>query len=95
MDKAPLQNIELLGGFEALATPWFVEVFESIDEKCKGIITSELKAMILDFEKKYSRFNQNSLLTTLNNKRSVPYDFHMVMMLTQAKKMTEVSHGFF
>jgi len=92
---ASQESIFILNGLEALSTIWFVEVFESLTSTSCHEIQEVLIDTIYSFEKKYSRFNESSLLSELNSKRMVNYDYHLAMMLTKGKEMGIVTEGVF
>jgi FAD:protein FMN transferase len=51
---------------EALGTKWWIEIFDEIDgETCTSAFDSCTR-FIFDFEKNYSRFKSDSLISTLN-----------------------------
>jgi FAD:protein FMN transferase len=90
-----LKDYLLLDGFEALATVWYVEVFEEVTPLEVKQIRVELKRMIVDFEERYSRFRSDSLLSQLNTQRVVAYDHNLVAMLTHASKASQISEDVF
>ena len=57
--------------FEAIGTRWWIEVFDNLDEiKCADVFNS-CAFLIQEFDKKYSRFKNNSVLTQLNTERII------------------------
>jgi FAD:protein FMN transferase len=89
------KDYSLLEGFEALATVWYIEVFEEVALLEAEQVRVELKQVISNFEKKYSRFRPESLLSQLNRERAIAYDHDLVAMLALAKDASSVSGGVF
>lgn len=85
----------VLNGFEALATTWYVEIFQDLSEEKEKEIKKLLEEFIVTFEHRYSRFRVDSLVSILNTKRVVPYDKHLACMLTMSKDITHKSDGVF
>lgn len=85
----------LLDRFQALATIWYVEVFEDIDETKALFLQEKIKEMLVSFEATYSRFKKDSLVSELNIKRVVPFDAHLASMLQISKNASELSLGIF
>lgn len=89
------ESVFVLDGYEALGTRWFIEVFQNVTPSIKEAMSNELIEYIEDFQKKYSRFDTSSLLSTLNREKKVPYDFHLAKMLTLAQDMHVRTRGIF
>ena len=94
MDNTSNSNY-ILSGYEALSTQWFIEVFEPLTGAFCIEVRSAVEETISSFESKYSRFDAQSLLSELNSKQVVPYDYHLAQMLTLGKEMTIASGGIF
>ncbi len=88
-------SVFILDGYEALGTRWYIEIFQSVRDSTKEALSNELIEYIEDFQKKYSRFDTSSLLSTLNREKKVPYDFHLAKMLTLAQDMHVRTKGIF
>lgn len=85
----------ILDGYEALGTTWYIEVFQSTIHPTKEALKKELIEYIQDFQNKYSRFDKASLVSRLNTQKKVPYDTHLLTMLTMACDMHVSTNGVF
>jgi thiamine biosynthesis lipoprotein len=88
-------SVFILEGFEALGTKWYIEVFEAITAEKKETMHAGITSFIRSFEGKYSRFKKDSLLSQLNEQRSLPYDHDLAEMLRIGKVSYEKSGGVF
>ncbi|MBC7471710.1 MAG: FAD:protein FMN transferase [candidate division SR1 bacterium] len=77
--------------FQALGTKWSLGFKENIDNSA----IKEATAIIKDFEMRYSRFESDSLVSKLNNMRSIPYDKHLIKMIEIGKYWYIHSNGLF
>lgn len=88
----------VLDAHKGLGTLWWIELFlheterEHVDAR---ELQTHLEKTIGDFEKKYSRFRDDSLLNKLNNKKHTPFDYDLAEMVTQAKKVHTDTNGVF
>lgn len=63
--------MSLLPTIKALGTSWWIEVFDTISKDKQQVIYDDLLFCIQSFETKYSRFNPDSLISTLNAARAL------------------------
>lgn len=91
MDK----SVFVLKGFKGLGTVWFAELFLQGLNADVSLIEERLKKEIEEFENKYSRFQEESLLNQLNKNKSIQYDKDLVKMLEIAKEASLKSGGIF
>lgn len=82
MDK----SVFVLKGFKGLGTVWFAELFLQGNNLDLSLVESRLKKEIEEFENKYSRFQEESLLNQLNKNKSIQYDEDLAKMLEIAKE---------
>jgi thiamine biosynthesis lipoprotein len=81
----------ILNAFKGLGTAFWIELFLHENEKKSLPLTAiqkHLEETITSFDNTYSRFKEDSLLSQLNRERTIPYDHHLAMMLTQAKEVS-------
>lgn len=57
--------------FQALGTHWSVEIFDTVDEQTLEGAFGTLERFTQEFEKKYSRFKPDSLISRLNRERTL------------------------
>ena len=57
--------------FEAIGTRWWIEIFDNLDEIKSTAVFNSCAFLIQEFDKKYSRFKNNSVLTQLNTERII------------------------
>jgi thiamine biosynthesis lipoprotein ApbE len=55
-----------------LGTTWLVEVFDAITEEQTHIIFNDLRLLVTAFNNRYSHFNPDSIISTLNAARKLP-----------------------
>lgn len=88
----------ILDAYKGLGTAFWIELFLLDSEKETiefATIQTQLEKTISDFEKKYSRFREDSLLNELNSKKQIPFDYDLASMVTQAKKVHDTTSGVF
>lgn len=85
----------VLEGYKALGTVWYVEVFIPKTTNEIAALRDEIISLVSLFEKSYSRFRSDSILTELNQKRVTAYDHHLKEMLVLGKEMQSMSSGVF
>ncbi|KXJ97865.1 MAG: Thiamine biosynthesis lipoprotein ApbE precursor [Parcubacteria bacterium OLB19] len=73
----------LLPEIKALGTIWWIEIFSEISDKDKQVVYDDLLVFISEFENKYSRFRQDSLITKLNDTRKIENPDHITIDLLQ------------
>ncbi len=89
-------KILILDNFKALGTGWWIEIFQRGEakfdvEKIKIRLEEEIK----NFENKYTRFKNTSLLSELNTKKEIKFDKEFFEILTLADKFNKNSGGIF
>lgn len=89
------QPVFLLNGFEALGTLWYLEIFEVLSEAQQEKIRGTTETLLISFDQNYSRFNETSLLATLNTQRVVLYDEHLAKMLHKGEELHAQTAGVF
>ena len=80
-------NHFVLDGYEALGTVWYIEVFDNEASYTKEVLIHTLEHAIQSFQRNYSRFEPDSIVSTLNKQKKVPQDTHLLAMLTRAQDM--------
>ncbi len=81
----------VLDAYKGLGTSFWIELFLEDNEILKvplPFVTKRLEDTITEFEKKYSRFRDDSLLSILNKNKSIPYDEDLAKMLIEAQKVS-------
>jgi thiamine biosynthesis lipoprotein len=80
--------------FEAIGTKWNIELFDAVSEKTAGALKSEILARIETFDKHYSRFRDDSLVSKMSREAgryTLPDDAQPLMDLYQ--KLYTISGG--
>lgn len=91
-------SVFLLNGHKGLGTAFWIELFldeDNYDEKKIHVAREYIEKTIIDFEKKYSRFKNDSLLSELNSKKSVKHDHDIAEMIRSGLEMSKMSNGVF
>ncbi len=86
----------LLDKYPALGTLFWVDVFdkELAEEKVKAA-AEDIKSFVIDFEKKFSRFKKDSLVSLLSRERKAPFDEDLYKMLTLGVSLEKKTDGLF
>lgn len=74
--------MSVLGPWEALGTHWYLEFFETVD---KAQVLKETQTLLSEFEKNYSRFLSDSLVSRLNREREIvdpPVEFVELLQIS-------------
>lgn len=82
--------------FEAIGTHWFIEVYDEVDSNDFEIILKKIIEYCKEFENKYSRFKDTSILSKLKKDKVLlnpPPEF--IELLTLGKDAKEISDGHF
>lgn len=90
-----MDDVYLIQEYKALGTVWYIEVFDVQEKDRREKLSNEIIEMIILFENTFSRFKNDSLLSTLNTTRHVSYNQELAEMLTQGKEATVKSDGLF
>jgi thiamine biosynthesis lipoprotein ApbE len=85
----------IIKDYEALGTVWYIELFGLSSSNTAQELKKRLTQEIEDFQKKYSRFNELSLLNILNREKRVIFDSDLYNMLEQGEKWREETDGVF
>lgn len=86
----------LLNAFEALGTYWWITLYDEPARSVIPVLQESVMRNIRSFEKDYSRFLPDSILSRLNSARSLsaaPPD--LIEMIRISLKLGEVTHGLF
>ncbi len=89
------KKVFVLKDYEGLGTHFYVELFlreKNIDE---GKVSKRLKKEIEEFDDKYSRFKNDSLLNSLNKNRSIVFDYDLAKMIELANFANIKTDGVF
>ena len=82
--------------FEALGTKWDIYLDEDDTENGSlQTLQNELYTVATSFEKKYSRFDPDSLINNYSDKKETIHTPEFASMLAFGKKLESVSDGFF
>jgi thiamine biosynthesis lipoprotein len=98
MQKIASTSFLILDGYKKLGTSFWVELFLGEKEEItldKEKITKIITTLIDTFDDTYSRFKDTSLLSDLNNKKTVPYDYDLVTMLQKGIEVEKETDGVF
>jgi thiamine biosynthesis lipoprotein len=89
------QGRYIITSYKALGTEWTIEVFDTVTaeeaQKCASFVVDFLE----NFNLRYSRFRDDSLLNVLNYTKKVPYDDDLFKMLTFGENLRSISEGIF
>ena len=86
----------ILSGHAALGTAWWLEASLPEEHNRLPTLTKKIIALITDYEKRYSRFRNDSLVTRLNTERHLENpDPELIAILTYGKKLYERTEGLF
>lgn len=85
----------IITSYKALGTEWTVEVFDMITEEEAQKCASFVMEFLEEFNVRYSRFRDDSLLNVLNYTKHVPYDEDLFEMLTFGERLRTLSEGVF
>lgn len=85
----------VLDGFEALSTKWYIELFERVEEKTLASLKGELEFFLIDFQNRYSRFSESSVLNELNRNHVTSYDHHLACMIEGGQMLNKDTSGAF
>jgi len=80
--------------FQAIGTTWKIDIYEELGEKERAAILSAVKQRIDAFDKAYSRFREDSLVTRMSREAGVfrlPEDAEPMMSLY--RDLYERTHG--
>lgn len=74
--------------FEALGTRWWIEVFDEISEEKCATIKNSCALFATNFENKYSRFKKDSLISLINQHRTLNQpDKELLELLSYGKNL--------
>lgn len=82
--------------FEAIWTHRYITIYDKISDELQKSVTKKVMDFLHDFEDKYSRFHEKSLISQLSKDwyiKNPPIE--LLQMLNLAKKSEELSDGYF
>lgn len=82
--------------FEAIGTAWTIDIYQNLSEKEKSNILNLIQSRIELFDKAYSRFREDSIVTEISKSSglyTMPEDFNL--MIETCKKLYDLSGGLF
>ena len=85
----------LLKDYKALGTVWYIELFGAPNNTEISVLKERVIQEIENFQEKYSRFNQSSLLNTLNKAKEVYFEPDLYSMLVQSEDWRIKTGGIF
>jgi thiamine biosynthesis lipoprotein len=80
--------------FEAIGTSWVIEIYQDLDPRVEKVLLDQITAFIANFDKNYSRFRSDSLVTKMSKATgtyTLPEDAQP--MLDLYKQLYEMSNG--
>ncbi len=82
--------------FEGLGTRWRIVAFDNVDDGWSPELRTSIKKIVRDFEKKYSRFDADSLIGQLNSLGGIKNSSEeLISMLAYALECAEVTNDHF
>ncbi len=87
----------LLDGFEATGTRWWIELLNHEELNLSQIsnLSVKSKKLIRDFEKKFSRFDKDSLLCEINRSKSIHFDNELASIIMIAQELYLMTESLF
>lgn len=82
--------------FEAIGTQWVIDIHQTVEPETWVVLEKKIKARIEEFDKKYSRFRDDSLVTSMSRKSGkyiLPPDAKQLFDLYQ--KLYQLTNGLF
>lgn len=82
--------------FEAIGTHWVLDCFDVENSKTKDLIEEEINLLIEEFDKTYSRFRNDSIITKIASKSGI-YEFpeRDISFLELYEKLYKITDGKF
>ena len=80
--------------FEAIGTKWVIEIYSEISEDQKTQITQNVRELIEEFDKTFSRFRKDSVVTQMSKKAGV-YQMpdYALPLLSLYQKLYQLTDG--
>ena len=85
----------ILKDYKALGTVWYIELFGNFDDDLSEEVTHRMIQEIQDLQRKYSRFDNSSLLNVLNRDKKSAFDLDLYAMLEEGERWRKLSDGLF
>lgn len=86
----------VLPAITALGTTWLVELFDEVDTETADETYGLIRRFLFEFEDKYSRFNPNSVISTLNRTKVLnDLDPTTIELLTLGQQLYRDTGGIF
>lgn len=70
--------------FDGIGTKWVIDIYKKLSERKEGELLSKIKARVSVFDKAYSRFREDSLVTKMSRETGtflLPEDAELIMKL--------------
>lgn len=82
--------------FQALGTTWWIEIFDEVDDTRHDGLLESIMARVASIETRFSRFLPDSLITTLNTKRTITTtDQDLFTLIKLGQEFYTVTDGVF
>jgi len=82
--------------FSALGTTWWIEIFSEVNNQRRDELVEFITAQVYSIEHRFSRFLPDSLITTLNQNRTLTTTDHdLLTLITLGQELYTATHGTF
>ncbi len=82
--------------FEGIGTHWWITIPDKIEERLFSEVQNNILNILHEFDEKYSRFKENSLISKLNREKSISdFPLELYEMLKTSEKVRELTDGHF
>jgi thiamine biosynthesis lipoprotein len=82
--------------FSALGTTWWIEIFDEVDNERRDELFESVTALINSIEDRFSRFKADSLVSTLNHKRTLlSTDTDLLTLIKLGQELYTDTNGVF
>ncbi len=86
----------VLPAIPALGTTWLVELFDEVSTETADETSSLIRSFLSEFELKYSRFNRDSVISTINRAKTLKHpDDITATLLTLGQQFYKDTSGIF
>ncbi len=82
--------------FKAIGTSWIIDIYDAIDSKNEADVLSAIMNRIDEFDRVYSRFRSDSIVTQMSQKKgnyTLPHDSQLLFSIYS--DLYRLTHGFF